>query len=74
MHYKYLTHHVWHTIPPKFELYSCSENPVETSISQFQLSDLYLDTNHHERYYTCMTDICSLMQCRLDTMKLRRYD
>ena len=41
MHYKYLTHHVWHTIRlPGFELYSCSENPVETLILLYQLSDL----------------------------------
>ena len=38
MHYKCLTHHVWRTIPPRFELYSCSENPVETSISLYQLT------------------------------------
>ena len=40
MHYKYLTHHVWHAIPPRFELYSCFEIPVETSVSLYQLSDL----------------------------------
>ena len=62
MHYKCLTHHIWHTIPPGFELFSCSENPVETLISLYQLIDLYPYTNHHEKYYTCVTDICSLMQ------------
>ena len=41
MHYKCLTHHVWRTILPRFELYPCSENPVETSVSLYQLSDLY---------------------------------
>ena len=41
-----ITHHVWRTIPPRFELYPCSENPVETSISLYQLSDLYPYTNH----------------------------
>ena len=58
----YLTHQAWHTIPPRFELYFCSENPVETLILFYHLSDLYLYTNHHEKYYTCMTDIYSLMQ------------
>ena len=43
---KIVTHHVWRTIPPRFELYPCSENPVETSISLYQLSDLYPYTNH----------------------------
>ena len=62
MHYKCLTHHVWRTIPPRFELYPCSENPVETSVSLYQLSDLYPYINHHEKYYTYKTDICSLMQ------------
>ena len=42
MHYKCLTHHVWRTIPPKFELYSCSENLVESLISLYQFSDLYV--------------------------------
>ena len=61
-HYKCLTHHVWRTIPLRFELYPCYENPVETSVSLYQLSDLYPYTNHYEKYYTCKADICSLMQ------------
>ena len=62
IHYKCLTHHVWRTIPQRFEMYPCSENPVETSISLYQLSDFYPYTNHYDKYYTCKTDICSLMQ------------
>ena len=35
--------------PTKVSAVFLAENPVETSFSLYQLSDLYLYINHHER-------------------------